>query len=129
MLKTVGKMKRLAILFALIFCTMNCFAKQICFQVVQHDISAKDVTEQSLIIEDEILNRFFEYGYIVTNAAAQVSASDSIDETLFKSGVGEAFNGFSDYFVQINLFFDRNETTTTAKADLKKIDFAIANPV
>lgn len=109
------------------FCAANCFAKQICFQVVQHDNSATDVTEQSLTIEDEVLNKFFEYGFIVTNAAAQVSASEAADEKLFKNGIGEAFNGFSDYFVQINLYFTKEDNSTSSKADLKKINFSIAN--
>lgn len=123
----MGKIKRLIVMLTVAFCAANCFAKQICFQVVQHDNSAADLTEQSLTIEDEVLNKFFEYGFIVTNAAAQVSASDGTDEKLYKSGMGEAFNGFSDYFVQINLFFAKDENTTSSKSDLKKINFSIAN--
>ncbi len=109
------------------FCTVNCFAKQICFQVVQHDDTAEEITEQSLTIEDEVLNNFFEYGFIVTNSVAQVSGSEAMDEKLYKNGIGEAFNGFSDYFVQINLYYSRDENTTKANADLKKINFALAN--
>lgn len=124
---SMGKFKRLIVMLTLGLCAASCFAKQICFQVVQYDNSATDVTEQSLTIEDEVLNKFFEYGFIVTNAAAQVAVSDGSNEKIYKTGIGEAFNGFSDYFVQINLFFSKDENTTSSKSDLKKIDFSIAN--
>lgn len=114
-------------MLVLVLTSVSAFAKQISFQVVQHDISTDAVTEQSLTIEDEVLNKFFEYGFIVTNSEAQISVSETMDEKLFKNGIGEAFNGFSDYFVQINLFYTRTENTKTANADLQKIDFAIAN--
>ena len=121
------KLKRLMVTIAAGLISLNCYAKQISFQVVQHDSSAESVTEQSLTIEDEVLNKFFEYGFIVTNSSAEIAKSDNADEKLFKSGIGEAFNGYSDYFVQINLFYTRNENTTSKNADLKKIDFSIAN--
>lgn len=123
----MGEIKKLIIMLIMGFCAVNVFAKQITFQIVQHDSSASDVTEQSLVIEDEILNNFFEYGFIVTNSPAKISGSDAMDEKLFKNGVGEAFNGYSDYFVQITLFYTRNEETKTKNSDLNKINFSVAN--
>ncbi|MCR5188047.1 MAG: hypothetical protein K6C97_03855 [Treponema sp.] len=122
----MGKLKRL-ITFCLIAISASCaFAKQISFQVVQHDQSADVVTEQSLVIEDEVLTSFFESGFIVTNSPAVISESDGQDAALFKTGIGEAFNGYSEYFVQINLFYERTEATTSKDADLQKIKFTIA---
>lgn len=123
----MGKLKKLTFILILGLCSSLCFAKQISFQVVQHDESASNVTEQSLVIEDEVLTKFFDYGFIVTNSDAAVSTSDSMDEKLYKTGIGEAFNGYSDYFVQINLFFARTEETKTVNADLKSINFSISN--
>lgn len=123
---SMGKLKRL-ITICLIAISATCaFAKQISFQVVQHDLTSDEVTEQSLVIEDEVLTSFFESGYIVTNSAAAVSDSETQDSVLFKTGIGEAFNGSSDYFVQINLFFERTDETTSKDADLQKIKFTIA---
>ena len=75
----MGKLKRLTLILVFGLYSSLCFAKQISFQVVQHDESSKDVTEQSLVIEDEVLNKFFDYGFIVTNSDAAVSTSDSMD--------------------------------------------------
>lgn len=123
----MGKLKRIFSVALIGLCASACFAKQICFQVVQHDETAEEVTEESLIVEDEILTSFFESGYIVTNANAAVSKSDSQDGNLYREGIREAFNGYSDYFIQINLFYSRTEDTTTKNADLQKVKFTIAN--
>ena len=123
----MGKLKRIVIFFALLFSAALCFANQISFQIVQHDDSAENVTEDSMIIEDSVLNTFFEYGYIVTNSDAAISDSENQDERLYKIGSGEAFNGFSDYFIQIKLYYERTDNTLSASSDLYKIDFTIAS--
>ena len=81
-----------------------------------------------MIIEDAVLNSFFEHGFIVTNSDAAISDSTAQDERLYKIGTGDAFNGYSDYFIQIKLFYERTEQTLTASSDLYKIDFVIASP-
>ena len=123
----MGNFKRIAVFSALLLSATLCFANQISFQIVQHDDSADNVTEDSMIIEDSVLNTFFEYGYIVTNSDAAISDSESQDERLFKIGTGEAFNGFSDYFIQIKLYYERTDKTLSASSDLYKIDFTIAS--
>lgn len=123
----MGKLKKLIVLVVMLTCSSLCFAKQISFQVVQHDESASKITEQSLVIEDEILNKFFDYGFIVTNSNAAISTSESMDNVLFKNGIGEAFNGYSDYFVQISLYYTRTDETTTENSDLKSVNVSIAN--
>ena len=104
-----------------------CFANQISFQIVQHDESKDCVSEDSMVIEDSVLNDFFEYGFIVTNSDAAISDSPSQDEQLYKIGQGDAYNGFSDYFIQIKLYYERTEQTVSENADLYKIDFSITS--
>ena len=123
----MGKHKRLSILAVLLFCGSLCFANQISFQIVQHDDSLDKVSEDSLTIEDSVLNNFFEYGFIVTNSDAAISDSAAQDERLYKIGQGDAFNGYSDYFIQIKLYYNRSEETQNAAADLCEIDFSITS--
>jgi hypothetical protein len=101
----MGKLKRFCILTVLLASGALCFANQISFQIVQHDDSLDSVSEDSMVIEDSVLNNFFEYGFIVTNSDAAISESQAQDEKLYKIGQGDAFNGFSDYFVQIKLYY------------------------
>ena len=124
----MGNLKRLSILLALLAASALCFANQISFQIVQHDESLDSVSEDSMTIEDSLLNDFFEYGFIVTNSDAAVSNSSAQDEKLFKIGQGDAFNGYSDYFVQIKLFYERTDQTISQSNNKKKIDFIIASP-
>ena len=124
----MGKLKRLGFL-TILFCACTfCFANQISFQIVQHDESQDSVSEDSMTIEDAVLNSFFESGYIVTNSDAAISNSENQDEKLYKIGTNDAFNGYSDFFVQIKLFYERTEQTLVNSSDLYKIDFVIAKP-
>ena len=123
----MGKLKRLCILSVLLLSSALCFANQISFQIVQHDDTIDSVSEDSMIIEDSVLNNFFDYGYIVTNSDAAISESASQDEKLYKIGQNDAFNGYSDFFVQIKLYYERTEDTVSKNADLYKIDFSITS--
>lgn len=124
---SMGNFKRLSILTILFLAGSLCFCNQISFQIVQHDESVDCVSEDSMVIEDSVLNNFFEYGFIVTNSDAAISDSATQDEKLYKIGQGDAFNGFSDYFVQIKLYYERTENTLSSTSDLYEIDFIITS--
>ena len=108
----MGTIKKLSLFCFISLLSTFCFARQLCFQIVQHDSAAKELTEQSLTIEDEVLNSFFDYGFIVTNSNATISNSQNQDETLFETGLKDAFNGYSDIFIQIQLFFEQNDSVS-----------------
>ena len=97
-------------------CAQFCFAKQVSFQIIQHDDRTDKVTEQSLVVEDAVLMGLFETGCIVTNSPTVVSDSD--ETVLYNKALGDAYEGSSDYFIQINLFY------TNA---LTKIDWSVAS--
>ena len=101
----MGKIKHIIIAACLFMCANFCFAKQIQLQIVQHDDRTDTVSEDSLVIEDELLAGFFETGYIITNSPAVVSESASDDVILFNKAMGDAYEGSSDYFVQIKLYY------------------------
>ena len=115
----MGKCKKQLIFVLFMFCALCCYAGQISIQVVQYDKAHKDVTEKSLVIEDELLTGFFENGYIVTNSPAMTSDSKGSDEKCFSIGMNDAFNGYSDYFVQIKLYYDGE------KSDLSKVNWTL----
>ena len=123
----MGTIKKLSLFCFISLLSTFCFARQLCFQIVQHDSAAKELTEQSLTIEDEVLNSFFDYGFIVTKSNATISNSQNQDETLFETGLKDAFNGYSDIFIQIQLFFEQNDENTTTNSELKSINFIVAN--
>lgn len=110
------------VLFMLSYC---CFSKQVCFQIVQHDNRVEKVTEQSFVVEDELLKDFFEYGYIVTNSDASVSFSSDEDKILLNAGIQEAVEGCSDYFIQIKLYYE--SIGSSSLVSLRRIDWSVTN--
>ena len=107
----MGKTKHLFLILCLFLCAQFCFAKQISFQIVQHDQRTDKVTEDSLILEDELLNGFFETGYIITNSPTVVSNSADDDQVLYNKALGDAWEGCSDFFIQIKLNYKNNLST------------------
>ena len=101
----MGKIKHIIIAACLFMCANFCFAKQIQLQIVQHDDRTDTVSEDSLVIEDELLAGFFETGYIITNSPAVVSTCASDDVILYNKAMGDAYEGSSDYFIQIKLYY------------------------
>ena len=114
----MGKTRKILLIAGLLLCAQVCFAKQVSFQIIQHDEKTQNVTEQSLVIEDEMLNSFFETGYIVTNSPTVVSESDENDVILYNKAMGDAYEGLSDYFIQVKLFYNNS---------LRQIDWSIAS--
>jgi hypothetical protein len=121
-------MGKVRILFCFVlglnFC---CFAKQVSFQVIQHDPATTDVTEQTLKFEDELLNSLFENGFIVTNSPSVSSESDEQDSTLFNSALGDALDGFSDLFVQMKVYYFPRTGTLTDNAEIERIEWSLSN--
>ena len=114
----MGKTKKLLLIAGFLLCAQFCFAKQISFQIIQYDDRTQDVPEQSLVIEDELLNGLFETGYIVTNSPT-ISFDSSADETaLYNKALGDAYDGYSDYFIQIKVYY---------KNALNQINWSIAS--
>lgn len=124
----MGNLKRKVLILVMAVLPSFVFAKQISFQVVQHDESSKDVTEQSLVIEDVMMNSFFEKGYIVTNSVTVIS-DEAANETLYKAGLKEAFEGYSDIFVQINLFYVYNPEAKKNNSCLEKINWTVTDTI
>lgn len=115
---SMGKTKKLFLIAGLLLCAQFCFAKQISFQIIQYDDRTQNVSEQSLVVEDELLNGLFETGYIVTNSPT-IAIDDDDDETvLYNKAMGDAYEGFSDYFIQVKIYY---------KNALNQIDWSIAS--
>ena len=65
----IQKKKRI-LLVLLLLGTASCFCSQVSFQVVQHNNSVDSVTEEARVVEDALIDSFFDAGYIVTNSEA-----------------------------------------------------------
>lgn len=116
----MGNFKRNVIILLFLFTGISCFAKQITLQIVQHNEVTDKISESSLVIEDRLMEGFFNNGFIVTNSEASVAASQNEDLILYNLGIGDAYEGCSDFFVQIKLYYvpsGDNRTINLVKAD------------
>lgn len=81
------------------------WSNEIAFHIMQHSNTLKDVAEQTFIIEDTILDYFFDLGDIVTNERAACVSEKDVPKTTQES-LKAAQEGGADYFVLIELFYN-----------------------
>lgn len=110
-----NKKKTFLLVILTLLVSFAAFTKQVSIQVIQHTSAKEAINEMTLIVEDALLNGFFEYGYIVTNSKAAISSNKSDDQKLWSIGLGDAYEGSSDYYVKIDLFYKLE------KVDIKEI--------
>ena len=108
-------MKKRMLLILMLIGTSFCYARQVSFQIVQHNNSAEEVTEEAKVVEDALIGSFFDFGYIVTNSNASLAKNYVDDNKLWKIGMNEAVSGGSDYFVQVVLEFTEKFDETINK--------------
>ena len=103
------------------FSVFSIHAASLTFQIVQHCENLKSVCESSLRMEDEIMNGFFEAGYIVSNTPAVISASEVEDVKIFKDGVNEAAGSSLDNFLAVHIYFDKQAIAGGKEPDFSNI--------
>lgn len=122
----MGKKILMILLCSVFYCT-GIFATQISFQILQNDQSCDEINDKSYDIETYVLDGFFERSFIVTTSQSCVFESEEESSSLWKSGLGEAFEGSSDYFVQIEVFYKSDENARKPVAMIDKISWKLAN--
>ncbi len=69
----------------------------------------------------------FENGFIVTNSPSVSSESDEQDSSLFNSALGDALDGFSDFFVQMKVYYFPRTGTLSDNAEIESIEWSVSN--
>lgn len=123
----MGNFKKFLLSAILILSGSAVFASQIAIQIVQHDETSEVVCEQSFVMEDELMNGFFENGYIVTNSPAAISKSENTDSSLWSTGFGEAYDGYSDYFVQVKLYYSVEKVGIKEISVINRVDWSVTS--
>ncbi|MCR5252372.1 MAG: hypothetical protein K6C98_01490 [Treponema sp.] len=113
------------LVMAFCFCSIT-FARQISVQILQLDETSEEITDKSYDIETLVLDGFFERNYIVTTSAASMFTNDDEALTLWKNGLGEALNGASDYFVQIEVYYTADKNLRKPVGMINKITWKLA---
>lgn len=118
--------KKIFICVSLLFFTVCVFAKDVTIQVVQHGGSPETVSETTLMLEDELLNSFFDRGHIVSNLPAVMSQSSDEDKDLIEKLFSESATGGGDYAVQVRIYLDTSNSSNPKAvllSDIKKVEW------
>ena len=104
------------------------YSTEVSFQILQFDATQDDVCEQTLLIEDQILEFFFDKGDIVTNEPSMVATKKNAD-SLQKSALLFAENGGAKYFVcvQLNYAPDSKAKNIVQLSNLKSVTWTAIN--
>ena len=118
----MGKKQVIVLLSVILLTVSGCWSAELSFQVVQHNGTQENVCEQTLVIEDEMLDYFFNQGNIVTNERA-AAVKDGGDEAVWKTAFADAAAGGSQYFVQLCLYYDTSSSTNPEAVALSNLDY------
>lgn len=115
-------MKKAALAF-MFFLTLN-FANAASFslQVVQQNTPGDKVFDSSYVVEQAILDYFFERGMIVSNNSVIISKNDvAADKTVLRRAFIEAKAGSMELFIKLFLNYSVTESTNPTAVLLSNI--------
>lgn len=119
----------LAIVFALFACAA--YAKSFSLQVVQKNTPGDQVFDSSFVVEQTILDHFYDRGMIVSNNSVLISKDDEAqDKTDLRRSMIEAKIGCMDLFVKLCLNYsvlDSANPTAILLSNIKSADLEIVS--
>ncbi len=125
----MGKKTFCALLW--LMCAVSGFCASVSFQIVQHNDSMSSVCNSVLVIEDEILNSFFNSGYIVSNSPVFIKEDSLSDSAELKRALADTLLGGMDVLVRLEIKYDE-KTANSAGAllpnSVKSVSWQNYNP-
>lgn len=97
-------------------------AKSFSLQIIQKNGSENVVFNASYLIEQTILDYFFEHAYIVSNSPVIIEKKDGDLETELKKSIAAAQEGFLDYIIEVEVFYNLENSNNPEEAMLSNIE-------
>ncbi len=124
-------MKKAALAIALTLSFFAATAESFSLQVVQKNTPGDQVFDSSFVVEQTILDHFFDRGMIVSNNSILVSKDDVVQEkTDLRRSMMEARIGCMDLFVKLDLNYsvlDSANPTAILLSNIKSADLEIVS--
>jgi len=120
-------------LFAIVLAFFVCaaYAKSFSLQVVQKNTPGDQVFDSSFVVEQTILDHFFDRGLIVSNNEVLVQKNDEVqNKTDIRRSMIEAKIGCMDLFVKLSLNYsvlDSANPTAILLSNIKSADMEIVS--
>ncbi len=108
------------------FCLLACFSAQVyaevwSIQVIQHDGNKEDIRSSSYLIEDSLMEFFFERGQIASTVPAVTSLGSAYDSKLEAKAIEEVSEGYCDYLIVLAVDYDTADSRNPAASILENI--------
>ncbi|MBO7123361.1 MAG: hypothetical protein J6V90_08790 [Treponema sp.] len=124
-------MKKLLLTFVFSVASFCAFSKSFSLQVVQKNTPGDQVFDASFVVEQTILDHFFDRGMIVSNNSVLISKNDAAqDKTDLRRSMIEAKIGCMDLFVKLSLNYsvlDSANPTAVLLSNIKSADLEIVS--
>ena len=121
----VGNMKRTFFAFLLLFASFAAGAKSFSLQVIQRNTGGDSVFDTSYVVEQAIMDYFFEHGMIISSNQVIVSKRDDASEKKeLRRSLIEAKTGCMDLFVKLCLNFALEDSMNPSAVLLSNINDA-----
>ncbi|MDE5581470.1 MAG: hypothetical protein K2I95_08635 [Treponemataceae bacterium] len=118
-------MKRMFFAFLLLCASFVASAKSFSLQVIQRNTGGDSVFDTSYVVEQAIMDYFFEHGMIVSSNHVIVSKHDDASETReLRRSLFEAKSGCMDLFVKLYLNFALEDSKNPSAVLLSNINNA-----
>ncbi|MCQ2610169.1 MAG: hypothetical protein MJ169_00335 [Treponema sp.] len=117
-------MRKLCIASMLCLLALNCIhakTKSFSLQVIQKN-GPQIIFDASYLMEQSVLDYFFEYGYIVSNTKMIVQQKNDDISSQLKQSYAEAQEGYLDYQVLMTIIFNTQDSTNPESAMLSNIE-------
>lgn len=109
--------------FILIICLFNFVsAKSFSLQVIQKNGSETVVFDASYLIEQTIMDYFFENSYIVSNSPVIIQKKDSNIKVELQKTFDSAQEGSLDFVIETVVFYNLSDSNNSEEAQLNNID-------
>lgn len=100
---------------------INLFASSVTLSMYQQDFDPATIRETSRMIENKIMDVYFESGYIITNVPISGQYDKTVSAVL---ALTHAQEGVSDYLVLVSLVYTDGSRDVTAKGVVSDIAYA-----
>ncbi|QTQ11977.1 hypothetical protein HRI96_07095 [Treponema parvum] len=101
--------KRITVTFTILIFLLHARAAalSVVIQVIQQYEDANETLEPTRIFAQDLVDCFFEYGDIVTDAPVILCADSHVDEDALNRVLIEAAQGYMDFFAKVTLEYEK----------------------
>lgn len=113
--------KKLFIGLISFFAFTQLFAVSLSVQILQFNPGQDKVWETSQVVEQSIIDFFFENGFVVSNSPVFLSTDAKTDRMEIRKSVEDARQGRLEYFAEVKINYNENITTNSDSALLSHV--------